>query len=223
MGMQFIPKDMAPDQLVSTEGVKEYIEFVKSRAASRFLKYSDWMKELDATGDFLSNIKENQKVKGIKYRADMEMIVSCIEALTKLLAEIQKKTPVDFSKFSLLNGFKKMGISTIQDTIVTTDYSAGLWMKKVEGYKTLKELGWSKSNAPDYARKLLTALKNAGKQNAYETWIVGTINTYTRNKEDKEQYSKLSKCVKQAQMVFEIRHRLIIDARKTFVSLKKVV
>ena len=221
--MTFIPRDMAPDQLISTEGIKEYIEFVKSRASSRFLKYSDWMKELDATGEFLANIKENRKVKGIKYRADMEMIVSCIEALTKLITEIQKKTPVDFSKFTLLNGFKKMGITTSQDTIVTTDYSAGTWMKQSGEYKTLKDLGWSRTNAPDYAKKLLTALKNVGKQTQYETWIVGTINTYAKDPKNKEQYTKLSKVVKQAQMVFEIRHRLIIDARKTFVSLKKVV
>ena len=223
MGIKFTVAEMFADQIVSMEGAKELILRVKSRAASRFLKYTDWLEEINATGKFLENIKEDRKVKGIDYQADAELIVKAIESLTKVLTEIQKKTPVDFSTSTLLNGLKNIGVTTTADTIVLTNYSLGEWKRKVDGYKTLKDLGWTKSRAVDFAKKLSTALKNVGVQNKYESWIVGVINTYTSNMKNKEQYAKLSKVTKQAQHVFEIRHRLILDARKLFVSLKKVV
>lgn len=223
MSVRYILKEMFADQLFSIEGVKEFVIRVKSRAASRFLKYADWLEEVNATGKFLENIKEDRKVKGIDYQQDAELILKGIEALTKVLVEIQKKTPVDFGKSTLLNGLKSIGVTTTADTIVLTDYNLGEWKRKVDGYKTLKDLGWTKSKAVDYAKKLSTALKNVGEQNKYESWIVGVINTYTSNMKDKIQYDKLSKVTKQAQLVFEIRHQLILDARLLFMSLKKIV
>lgn len=223
MSTRYILSEMFADQLFSIEGVKEFIVRVKSRAESRFLKYADWLEEVNATGKFLENIKEDRKVKGIDYQQDAELILKGIEALTKVLVEIQKKTPVDFGKSTLLNGLKSIGVTTTADTIVLTDYNLGEWKRKVDGYKTLKDLGWTKSKAVDYAKKLSTALKNVGEQNKYESWIVGVINTYTSNMKDKVQYDKLSKVTKQAQLVFEIRHQLILDARLLFVSLKKIV
>lgn len=223
MSIRYVLREMFADQLFSIEGVKEFIVRVKSRAESRFLKYADWLEEVNATGKFLENIKEDRKVKGIDYQQDAELILKGIEALTKVLVEIQKKTPVDFGKSTLLNGLKSIGVTTTADTIVLTDYNLGEWKRKVDGYKTLKDLGWTKSKAVDYAKKLSTALKNVGEQNKYESWIVGVINTYTSNMKDKIQYDKLSKVTKQAQLVFEIRHQLILDARLLFVSLKKIV
>jgi hypothetical protein len=223
MSIRYVLREMFADQLFSIEGVKEFVVRVKSRAASRFLKYADWLEEVNATGKFLENIKEDRKVKGIDYQQDAELILKGIEALTKVLVEIQKKTPVDFGKSTLLNGLKSIGVTTTADTIVLTDYNLGEWKRKVDGYKTLKDLGWTKSKAVDYAKKLSTALKNVGEQNKYESWIVGVINTYTSNMKDKVQYDKLSKVTKQAQLVFEIRHQLILDARLLFVSLKKIV
>lgn len=223
MSTRYILKEMFADQIFSIEGVKEFIIRVKSRSASRFLKYADWLEEVNATGKFLENIKEDRKVKGIDYQQDAELILKAIEALTKVLVEIQKKTPVDFGKSTLLNGLKSIGVTTTADTIVLTDYNLGEWKRKVDGYKTLKDLGWTKSKAVDYAKKLSTALKNVGDQNKYESWIVGVINTYTSNTKDKVQYDTLSKVTKQAQLVFEIRHQLILDARILFMSLKKIV
>jgi hypothetical protein len=223
MSIRYVLREMFADQLFSIEGVKEFIVRVKSRSASRFLKYADWLEEVNATGKFLENIKEDRKVKGIDYQQDAELILKGIEALTKVLVEIQKKTPVDFGKSTLLNGLKSIGVITTADTIVLTDYNLGEWKRKVDGYKTLKDLGWTKSKAVDYAKKLSAALKNVGEQNKYESWIVGVINTYTSNMKDKVQYDKLSKVTKQAQLVFEIRHQLILDARLLFVSLKKIV
>lgn len=223
MSIRYVVSEMFADQLFSIEGAKEFILRVKSRSASRFLKYADWLEEVNATGKFLENIKEDRKVKGIDYQQDAELILKGIEALTKVLVEIQKKTPVDFGKSTLLNGLKSIGVTTTADTIVLTDYNLGEWKRKVDGYKTLKDLGWTKSKAVDYAKKLSTALKNVGDQNKYESWIVGVINTYTSNMKDKIQYDKLSKVTKQAQLVFEIRHQLILDARLLFMSLKKIV
>lgn len=204
--------------------VKADVDLIKSRAASRFLKYSDWYEEIEATGEFLEHLKENRKVKGVLYNADAVNVVNAIEALTKVLVEIQKKTPVVFSNISSLNGLKKMGIATTTDTIVLTDYKEGSWLRKVDGHKSLKDLGWSKSKAVDYAKKLADALKNVGKQNAYETWVTSVANAYTSNKKKDQVLSdNLTKVVKQAQHVFEARHRLIVDARKLFMSLKKHV
>lgn len=222
MGPKFDVAESSPDTLVSTEGVKEYLLRVKESVKSRYLKYETWEKELDAAAGYLANIHADWKVSGIWLNAEAMLAVKGVEALNKLLTEVQKKTPVDFTKQNAMGDLRKIGFDCTPDMVDNSKYIEKKWMKPVQGRKALKDLGWNGSKAVQFAKTFQVALRNVGKQQAYESWVTSTVNEYTSSK-DREKYKTLSKVVKQAQQIVKVRHTLLVDLYKQFTSVKKTI
>lgn len=222
MGFKFDVAESSPDTLVSTEGVKEYLIRVKDGIKSRYLKYETWEKELEASASYLTNIHADWKVTGIWMFTDAMLAVKGIDALNKLLTEVQKKTPIDFTKQSAMGDLRKVGFDCTPDMIDNSKYLERKWMKPVKGRKPLKDLGWQGSKAVQFGKSLQTALRNAGTQKAYEAWVTSTVNEYALSN-NREKYKTLSKVVKQAQQIVKVRHAMLVDLYKQFLSIKRTI